>query len=46
MHFNGQTLNGVFEDFSFTSKFLRLKMHKSIFNEKNGFESSFYNMDV
>ena len=26
MHFNGQTLSGVFEQFSFTSKFLRLKL--------------------
>ena len=27
--FNGQTFSGVFEQFSFTSKFLSLKMQKS-----------------
>ena len=29
VHFNGQMLNGVFEQFSFTSKFLGLKMQES-----------------
>ena len=28
MHFNGQTFSGVFEQFSFTSKVLGLKMQK------------------
>ena len=31
MHFNGQTYSGVFEQFSFTSKFLGLKMQKKAF---------------
>ena len=31
MHFNGQVFSGVFERFSFTSKFLGLKMQKSTF---------------
>ena len=40
--FYGQTLSGVFEQFSFTLKFLGLKMQKStFFKKKNGFESSF-----
>ena len=34
MHFNGQTFSGVFEQFSFTSKFLGLKMQKSTFLKK------------
>ena len=34
MDFNGQTLSGVFEQFSFTPKFLGLKMQKTIFKEK------------
>ena len=35
MHFNGQTSSGVFEQFSFTSKFLELKMQKSNFYKKS-----------
>ena len=31
MHLNGQTFSGVFEQLSFTSKFLGLKMQKSTF---------------
>ena len=46
VHFNGQKLSSVFEEFSFTSKFFGLKMQKSTFLEKNGFESSFYKIDV
>ena len=46
MHFNGQTLSVVFEQFSFTSKFLGLKMQKKKKDLKNGFESSFYKIDV
>ena len=34
MHFNGLTFSSVLEQFSFTSKFLGLKMQKSIFKEK------------
>ena len=34
MHFNGQTFSGVIEQFSFTSKFLGLKMQKSTFLRK------------
>ena len=29
MHLNGQTLSGIFEKFSFTSKFFGLKMQKT-----------------
>ena len=37
MYFNGQTFSGVFEQFSFTSKFFGLKMQKSyFFLGKNG----------
>ena len=46
MHFNGQTFSSVFEQFSFTSKFFGLKMQKSTFFKRNGFESSFYKIDV
>ena len=46
VHFNGQTFSSVFEQFSFTSKFFELKMQKSFFLGKNGFESSFYKIDV
>ena len=46
VHFNGQTFSSVFEQFSFTSKFFGLKMQKSTFLKKNGFESSFYKIDV
>ena len=46
VRFNGQTFSSVFEQFSFTSKFLGLKMQKSTFFKKNGFESSFYKIDV
>ena len=42
MHFNGQTFSSVFKQFSFTSKFFGLKMQKSTFFRKKGFESSFY----
>ena len=41
-----QTFSGVFEQFSFTSKFLGLKNHNSTFFKKNGFESSFYKIDI
>ena len=34
MHLNGQTFSSVFELFSFISRFLGLKMQKSIFKEK------------
>ena len=30
-HFNGQTFSGVFENFSITSKFLRLKCKNRLF---------------
>ena len=46
MHFNGQTFNSVFEQFSFTSKFFWLKMQKSAFFKKNGCESKLYKIDV
>ena len=48
MYFNGQTFSSVFfEKFSFTSKFFGLIMQKKdFFLRKNGFESSFYNIDV
>ena len=46
MHFNGQTFSSVFEQFSFTSKFFGLKMQNTLFVRKNGFESSFYKIDV
>ena len=46
VYFNGQTLSSVFEQFSFTSKFFGLKMQKSYFLRKKGFESSFYKIDV
>ena len=46
MHFNGQTFSGAFEQFSFTLKFLWLKMQKSTFLRKNDFESSFYKKEV
>ena len=38
--------SSVFEQFSFTSKFFGLKMQKSPFHRKNGFENSFYKNDV
>ena len=41
-YFNGQTFSSVFQQFSFTSKFLWLKMQKSTFCKKIGFESSFF----
>ena len=34
VHFNGQTLSSVFEQFSFTSKFFGLNMQKSTFLKK------------
>ena len=47
MHFNGPTFSNVFEQFSFTSKFFGLKMQKSTFLRKNGFEVFFKkNIDV
>ena len=47
MHFNGQTFSGVFEQFSFTSKFLGLNAKIDFFKKKYGFESSFfYKVDV
>ena len=44
VYFNGHTFSSVFEQFSFTSKCFGLKMQKSYFLGKNGFESSFYKM--
>ena len=44
-YFNRHTFSSVFEQFSFTSKFFGLKMQKSFFFKKNGFESSFYKID-
>ena len=46
VYFDGQTLSSVFEKFSFTSKFFKLIMQQSTFLRKNGFESSFCNIDV
>ena len=46
VHFNWQTLRSVFQQFSFTSKCFGLKMQKSTFCKKNGFESSIYEIDV
>ena len=46
LYFSGQTFSSVFEQFFFTSIFFGLKMHKLYFLGKNGFESSFYNIDV
>ena len=34
VHFNGQTFSGVFEQFSFGSKFFGLKMQKMTFFKK------------
>ena len=42
MHFNGQTFNSAFEQFSFNSKYFGLKMQKSTFLKKIGFKSSFF----
>ena len=43
----GKRLAHCFEQFSFTSMFFVLTMQKStFFKEKNGFESSFYKIDV
>ena len=42
VYFKRQTFSSVFEQFSFTSKFFGLKMQKSYFVAKNGFESSFF----
>ena len=44
MHFNGQTLSSVFEQFSFTSKFLGLKMQKKKKKKKKRF--CFFLIDV
>ena len=46
MHFNGQTVSSIFEQFSFTVKFFGLKMQKSTFLRESGFESSIYKIDV
>ena len=46
VYFNGQTFSSVFEQFPFTSKFLGLKVQKSYFLGKDGFESSLYKIDV
>ena len=47
VNFNGQTLSSIFEQFSFASKYFGLKMQKSTFlKKKNGFESSFYKIEV
>ena len=46
VHFNGQTFSSVFEQFSFTSKLFGLKVQQSYFLGENGFESSFYEIDV
>ena len=44
VYFNGQMFSSVFEQFSFTSK---VKNAKTVFFfMKNGFESSFYKIDV
>ena len=40
--FKGQTLSGVFEQFSFTSKLLGLKCKNDFLKDKNGFESRFF----
>ena len=44
--FKGQTLSGVFEQFSFTSKLLELKCKNDFLKEKNGFESSFFSIKL
>ena len=44
MQFNGQTFSGVFEQFSFTSKFLGLKMEKRCFKEKLVLRVVFYKL--
>ena len=46
MHFNEQKFNSVFKQFSFVSKFSGLKMQNSTFLRNNGFERSFYKIDV
>ena len=47
MHFNGQTFSSNFEQFSFTSIFFWVKNVKfDFFLKINGFESSFYKIDV
>ena len=46
MHFNGQKFSSNFEQFSFTSKFFFGKNAKVDFFKKNGFESSFYEINV
>ena len=47
MHFNGQKLSSVFEQFSFTSKLFGLKMQKSTFiQEKMVLRVVFYKIDV
>ena len=46
VYFNGQTFSSVFEQFSFTSNFFLVKNAKIVFFRKNGFESSFYKIDV
>ena len=46
VYLNGQSFSSVFEQFSFTSKNFGLKMQKMYFLGKNGFESSFYEIDV
>ena len=42
VYFNGQTFSSVFEQFSFTSKCFGVKMQKSYFFRKFGFNSSFF----
>ena len=46
MYFNVQTFSSVFEQFSSTSKFFGLKCKNRLFLRKDGFESSFYKIDV
>ena len=48
MHFDGQTFSGVFEQFSFISKFLGLNAKNDVLKKK-GFDSIFfffYKIDV
>ena len=46
VYFNGQTFSSVFEQLSCTSKFFGLKMQNRISLGENGFECSFYKIDV
>ena len=46
VHLNWQTFSSVFEQFSFTSKFLGLKMQKTIFKEKMVLRVSFIKLTL